>query len=261
MDEQEEEFTPTPLDDFVGKMDDEPAAEPSTEAEPKTEEPPADEPTGETEEAPAAEAEEAEPEPDSPPESEQEDKGDKTVPYAALADERRKRQQLEAKVKELEAEPPADPPSVFEDEKGFVESIRNDIQGVKMETRLEVSHALMAEQHGTDKVNEAFEKFNELRQDYPQLARGFADSNNPFKYAMDQVEKFENFDKLQGADYETEVNKKAEELAKQMISEMNQEQTEDADVPDSMAAKSSAGVSSSGWAGPTPLEDIVDQDY
>ena len=252
----QEEFVPESLDNILDSAQD-------VVEETKTEQPESTGEKAEPEPEPEKEPEKAETE--STPDEDKSDEGsetEKTVPVAALQDERRKRQELEARLEALEgngkdeAPQEAPLPSVFEDEKGFVEGVRREIRGVELQTRLKVSHALMSEEHGTDKVNEAFGRFNELRAEYPQLTKGMAESTNPFKYVMDQVEKFDKFDKLQGTDFDAEVNRRAEEMAKGLIEDMKNEP--DADVPDSLVSTPSDGVSSSTWKGPTPLEDIVD---
>lgn len=94
------------------------------------------EPTGETEAAEAA-PEAAPPAAEKPPEKQEEKPSPGHVPFQALADERRKRQELEQRLAQLEAKPEAKP-NLFEDpdnwEKALDERVERKLAAVRQES-------------------------------------------------------------------------------------------------------------------------------
>ena len=257
MSEQAEDFTPASLDSFVGQGEESPAT-PIVAQEKSVPDPePAAAVVDETETP-----EKVENEVEEPTASETDKNDDENVEarglLAALKDERQKRQALAAKVAELEAGTAPEPTSVFEDEGKFRDEIRQEIAGAKITTRLELSHNLAVKQHGEDAVNEAFNKFTDLRALYPQVDKDFADSVDPFAFAMDFVEKQAIYDAIKDGTY----NQTAADLVKQEAAKLAEEEkakeSVDADVPDSLVAEPSKGsISSSTWNGPTSLDSFV----
>ena len=126
-------------DELNSFFDDEVVEEVEAEAEvtPEVEAETADDSTVETseEEAPAAETSEdgSTTEPEKPT--------GKDVPLAALLDERDKRQKLQSQLDELTAANAEKPevPSVFDDEQGFVASIKTELQQERLNDKLNLS--------------------------------------------------------------------------------------------------------------------------
>tara|TARA_R110002020_G_scaffold180814_2_gene375503 strand:- start:734 stop:1492 length:759 start_codon:yes stop_codon:yes gene_type:complete len=169
---------------------------------------------------------ETEPEVETPPEAEQptelegsppepeSSESDKSVPIAALLDERDKRQamskELEALRKQLdERTEPEAVPDVIDDQEGFVSSIRSEVQREVFSVRAEVSQEMMRTMHDDYDAVEA--KFLEMATDNPELADGMASATLPAKFAYETVKKAEKLAQMENVDeYESKTRAEIE---------------------------------------------------
>lgn len=181
----------------------------TTTGDPKTEEPakPAPQEPAKTDDGKAA----------APP-------ADKTepdhVPLAAVKDERRKRQEAERKAEDLEKrlaaleKPSAKKPDIFEDPDGVLGSLRQEVQGQILQTRIELSQDLMREKH--EDYDELESEFYDLAKANPFLLQDPAFTKNPAKYAYETAKKardaagLKDVDKMR-AELEAKVRKEVEE--------------------------------------------------
>lgn len=256
-----EEFSPTSLDAVLGNetsdaaeastqesesdtdKDTEQVSEPEKGAETKTD----DKDTGSTSE------------PDSDEELEgDEDKSTDEVAglKAALKAERQKRQALEKAGQEASKQEQKRP-SVFDDEAGYTESIKNDIKQAEVTATLKVSHSLLSDDIGEDAVAEIWEKFEPLMQDNPKLRADFRENNHPFKFAKKTVEDHQLLQKIQSGDMEQELNDRLEKMLEEKLAEAKKETGEEDKVPPSLAASGGKGVESNSYSGPASLESIL----
>lgn len=131
---------------------------------------------------------------------------------AAVLDERRKRQELERKLAELEGKkaPAADQPKrpdLFEDPEGALNGVKTEIRMELFAARIEQSQELMRSLH-TD-YDELETEFYDLAKDNPILLKGIAEAKNPAKYAYDMAQKARQFTAISDTDkYRAEIEAK-----------------------------------------------------
>lgn len=152
-----------------GKLDD--VFETGTTAEP--------EPKGEKDAAPPAAAE--------TPKADDSLRDDqKTVPVAALVDERRKRQALEQQLQEYQ-KPKEEKVDLFADPDRFVDDVNQRIKEVERTTRINLSREMVMSSKADYEEKET--KFVEMAQQNPYLIQQMNQSSNPAKFAYDTAAK------------------------------------------------------------------------
>lgn len=186
-----------------------------------------------------------------------------TVPRRALEDERRKRQEYERRIAELEARikpqaEPQPPPHIFDDPDAWQHNLMQQQQRALFETRAELTREVAMAKH--EDYEEAEAVFAEAAKAYPQLAHEMVQSPNPARYVYEMGKRI----KLQteiGNDpvaYERKLREKWEaELAAQSDQAVSQ--------PTVKAPKSLASVPSApskrddkGRYAPVSLSEILD---
>jgi hypothetical protein len=187
-------------------------------------------------------------------------KEEKSVPLAALLDERDKRQAHEAKVKELQAKleeqtktAPAPLPDVLDDQEGFVNGVKAQLATMGLQLRTEMSQELMRMSHEDYDTREA--EFTVMATENPQLARDLAASPNPAKYAYDTAVKAEKLSKMDNVE-EYEATLRAEIEAKvraELTAEITGEQADIATKAGSLTP-SLAGTRAAGGNKTLPAE-------
>lgn len=215
---------------------------PEQEAEQVTEEPSQNEP--EAVEEPTSEPEQGETTAPEASEKEPED-----WQYKAYKDERSKRQERDAKIQELEAKlaEKTKIPDVFEDQDGFVNSLRSEMQEQVTNIRTDLSRQMMMSLH--DDYQEKEDIFVKLAEESPELLTQLRQSSNPAKFAYDQAKKHEEFKQMQDVDsYKAKIRA---EIEAQIKSEYEQKAKSEADktsnitpsLANARAAKESEAVS------------------
>jgi hypothetical protein len=208
------------LDDVLSG--DEPAVEvPTGEPEAQTEEAA---PEAAPEVEPEVEAK-AESEQDSTPESEIEQEWTKTM----ALDERRKRQEIERKLEEIqaqkEAEAKVETPDVFENQDAFVEHMRNEMKAEAAKIRIETSQEIMRSLHSDYDAKE--EAFINMAKENPLLVQEMNQSSNPAKFAYDTVVKAEKLAMLNNVDeLEARIRSELEEKIRAEIQGESQQKAE-----------------------------------
>jgi hypothetical protein len=109
----------------------------------------------------------------------------------AYLDEKRKRQELERRLQELEK--PAqkqeqDEPDIFVDPKGFTDGLKNEIRQTVLQERINLSRELMLETKGDDYVQKEARFVEMVKADASLLTKMNA-SANPAKFAYDTATK------------------------------------------------------------------------
>jgi len=174
-------ITEEPLDDVFSK------------AEPEIVEP---EVTGE--EAPEETATAVEPE--TPKEESTPDSEDTPtmVPLKAVKDERRKRQEAEARLAALEeAKEKPEPTSVFENEADFRQEIVSDVTNQLTNQALNQSQFYAEREFGEVAVAEKIEVFKELAQANPALAQQFSQAISPYHELVKIVNQHEELKRME----------------------------------------------------------------
>lgn len=213
----------------------EPVQEAVQEPEPEPEET-AEAPEGETQgEPPTPEVEE------------------RMVPQAALLDERRKRQELEAK---LNADKKA--PDIFEDQEAYTKHMQSLVSQQVMNERANISEFL-ARREFPD-LDDKVAKFQELVEQNPALKDQVINSVSPYHELVDVVTKAQELEQLKDVDsykeklraeVEAEIKAKYEAGAKK-----SQEKRES--IPPSLDDVPTKGsLKGTNWSGPTSLDSII----
>lgn len=187
--------------------------------------------------------------------------------FAKAADETRKRQALEAKIRELESRPAA-PAAAAEPAKSFwddpeaaLAKQREEVRGAIVGERLRTSEAIARNRH-TD-FDEKVAIFSELATNTPGLAQQMLATNDPAEFVYRTAANHQQLREAGGMDalrakieaetearvrvkMEAELTAKAAALAK-----------ERAALPGSLSEASSRGTSRPVWSGPATLEEIL----
>lgn len=191
-------------------------------------------------------------------EAQPEERPQPMVPVAALQDERRKRQELEARLNALPQAPevkdedywnsPVDATKKLVDHQGEV--LQRQIMNLKFEISEDLTRTLHTDY---DEVREQFIQRVDANDPVAiAIAQQMTAKSNPAKYVYDEMNKLAKL----GPDYEQRV--RADERAK-VLAEIGQAQKRVApEVPRSLNSEPSQTVSSAPMDfGPTPLERIV----
>lgn len=165
---------------------------------------------------------------DSTPESEEQPKEEESWTKAAVLDERRKRQELERKLAELEAkkeEPKR--PDVFEDPDGAFSHLEQQFNQKLLNERISLSRAMMEERHADYAEKE--QVFIEMTKDSPELVRKMQEHPFPAKFAYEQATKHQEFKQMQDIDaYKAKMREEVKvEILKELESERTKKATKD----------------------------------
>lgn len=219
--------------------------EPETESKPEQEDS-----TPESEEKPKeAEAD------DSKPESKDED-GNWTK--AAVLDERRKRQELERQLEQLQTEKkPEEKKDWFDDPEGAASQIKQEFQSQIANTRIELSQEFMRTLH--EDYDELEAEFVDLAKGNPAMLAEFQQSNNPAKFAYETARRHREYAELK------DVDKTRAKMREEIRAELEQEFQQKAEaqqkkrdaIQPSLSSQGKGGLSADDYSGPTPLEDIL----
>lgn len=221
-------------------------------------------------EEPAAETVEATPEPT--PEPEQGVKQDVSEPpsekpkevepdnwaKAAVLDERKKRQALEAELEALkrQQQPEAKKVDLFEDPEGYQKQVEQSIQKARIEDRISLSREIFASMK--DDYEEAEAAFIDLAKQHPQLVGEMLVAPVPAKFAYEQGKKALAFNEMKAFDPDSYKAKLREELRSELMQELqsrqSQKQAKAANLTPSLAAIQTQTVKDD----PEPsLEDLL----
>lgn len=117
----------------------------------------------------------------------------------AVLDERRKRQELEAKIAKLEAkEPEAEVtkrPDILEDQEGAFRHTESQFANAILQERINLSRELMIEKHDDYEAMEAV--FVELAGKNPHLVQEMNKSSNPAKFAYSKAKEHNDYSDYQ----------------------------------------------------------------
>lgn len=240
-----------------------------------TEETEQTEDTGEetsTETATAETEQETEEKDDSTPESKAEQKtedeeGPESWTKAAVLDERRKRQALEAELEKVrqgqQKEPAAETekPDWYSDPEKAAQAMQQQVSQQAFNTKLELSQDMMRGQF--EDYDELETEFVDLAKQDPRLIQEMQQAANPARFAYETAKKAREYTAMKDVDsYKAKLRQEVEaELRKELEAEQQQkaeaQQRKRDAIDPSLASSTSGGLKSDDYAGPTPLEDIL----
>lgn len=168
---------------------------------------------------------------------------------AALAETRRELREMKRRPTEQK---PA--PDIFEDPKGYSTHMEGLVQQARIETKLEVSRALVEKEHGKDKINEVLDYFDEN----PDLSAELLNAPLPFQAAIDLMER-KRLESEIGSDPAGYKARLKAEIMAEVKAELVAEQARDVPGVPSMASEPNLGTRTAApaWSGPASLDEIL----
>lgn len=179
--------------------------------------------------------------------------------YKAIREEREKRQNLERELealrKQFEAQqnPPAAPPSVWEDEQAFRgDIVSTAVQQATLNARLDMSE-MMVRQSAPD-FEDMKSRFLQLAEQNPALRQQALNDPHPWNKAYQIAKNAATMEELGATDIETLKAKIREELA----AEMQGNPASRPVIPPSLTNERNVGSRSGpSWTGPKPLSELL----
>ena len=223
-----------------------------------------------TEEATADTEQETEERDDSTPESKAEQKtedeeGPESWTKAAVLDERRKRQALEAELEKLRQgeQKPADEDKAdwYADPEKAAQAMQQQLSQQAFNTKLELSQDMMRGQF--EDYDDLETEFVDLAKQDPRLIQEMQQAPNPARFAYETAKKAREYTAMKDVDsYKAKLKQELEaELRKELEAEQQQkaekQQRKRDAIDPSLASSASNGLKSDDYAGPTPLDDIL----
>lgn len=251
----------TPLSEILGNDTPEPTIEASEPEGPARDEQGRFAPKGEAE-APEPTVTSAPPAPEPEPDR---------IPLSALKDERQKRQQIEAELRQyqeyfsqLQQQAPQQPdPDMFADPEGFkthlaaqlrkelMQELQPQLQQQGVMSRAEVSELLARQKY--EDYDSKIEVFKEALQANPFLLTQLQQAPDPATFAYNSANKY-----LEAKQYGTATPSREQieaELREKIMAELNLNRPQ---VPTTLATDRSVSARSGpAWTGPTQLSDIL----
>lgn len=180
--------------------------------------------------------------------------------FKGLQDERRKRQEAEQRIAALEqqlqslqtpAEPPAPPPSIWEDEQGFGQHLVGQATSqASFNAKLDMSEMLASQAH--EDFDEMKARFIEMMDANPSLQQQALSARHPWEKAYQIAKNAAKMEALGAVDV-TDLEAK---LREQIKAELEAQQpAAPAVLPVSLADNQSSRGVAAGWQ-PTPFEEL-----
>lgn len=182
------------------------------------------------------------------------------VPIAALEDERRKRQALEnekqfwAEMKTRNEQQPESGNEGIDDSVEPVDQLRSEMQQAMVNERFNMSERFARNQHGDDIVTAAADAFQSAAKDNPALAASIQQQGDPYGYVINWHKQQQTLKEVGSVD---DLRAKIEAEVTAKIEAKYAAKAEAANMPPNLANEASGGVTSTGWGGPTSLDDIL----
>lgn len=164
--------------------------------------------------------------------------------YHAYKDEKRKRQELEKKISELE-KPKEKAPDVFENQDAYTNYISSQIDESTLRMQTSMSLFMAEREFGKEEVDRKTEIFRELVESDPGLRSEVLNSISPYHTVIDIVDKHEKLNELKNVDaMEAKIRGELEaKIRKELEDEMSSKQSKRESVTPSL--NNSASVTGS----------------
>lgn len=184
--------------------------------------------------------------------------------FKGLKEEREKRQRLEAELEALKAqfqaaqqpkEPPAPPPSVWEDEQAYGSHIVTAaVQQANLNAKLDMSEMLTRREKTDFEPMKA--KFLQMAEMNPVLAQQALSDPDPWGKAYQIAKNAATMEELGATDLETLKAQLREQLLAEAAA--NVPISNNPTIPPSLTTARNVGARSGpGWSGPRPIEDLL----
>jgi hypothetical protein len=177
------------------------------------------------------------------------------VPLKAVQEERRKRQELERRLQELETQRNP-PPNLQEDPNGYQAHLQQTLQSSLLNERLNLSESMVRDKHGDEAVEEAQELFGQAAQQDPALVNKLYSERNPYGWLMKWA-KSQKLTKEMGDDPDTWISQKEAEIRAKVEQEIAQKYQRPTPPPSLASAHGGRVESTPAWSGPSSLDSIL----
>ncbi|MGL5737124.1 MAG: hypothetical protein ACRCYS_19870 [Beijerinckiaceae bacterium] len=183
--------------------------------------------------------------------------------FKAVIDERQKRQKLESELEALKTQfqqltqqPPAPPPSLWEDEQGWQQHMQQQVLAQADQlSRINASEMAARTQHPD--FQEAYDLFNQMAAQNPALVQQAMGDPHPWGRAYQIAKSYQAMQEIGAVD----VNDMREKLKAEILAEMQQGSGPVAPrsaIPASLSGERSvASRTGPEWSGPTPLSALL----
>lgn len=181
--------------------------------------------------------------------------------YKAIREEREKRQNLERELEALknqinqfQQEPPAPPPSLWEDEQSWQMHLQQQILS-QADQLSRINASEMAARAQNPDFQEMYDLFNQMAAQNPTIVQQAMADPHPWGAAYKIAKNYKSTQELGAVD----VNDLREKLKAELLEELQQGQTPvRTGIPASLTGERSvAPRSGPAWSGPRPLGDIL----
>lgn len=183
--------------------------------------------------------------------------------FKGLKDEREKRQTLERELEALKLqmqqfqqqtqEPPAPPPSLWEDEQGWQQHMQRQVLA-QADQLSRINASEMAARTQNPDFQEMYDLFNDMAAQNPQLVTQAMSDPHPWGKAYQIAKSYKSMQELGAVD----VNDLREKLKAEIMAEIGGQTPVRPAIPATLTGERSvASRSGPAWSGPTPLGDLL----
>jgi hypothetical protein len=195
-------------------------------------------------------------------------KDEPPLEHPALIGERRRRQEAERQLQELQQQlaaaqqPPQPAPSIWEDEEGALRHFGSQVvdvatQQATFNARLDMSEMLVRQQNSD--FEEIKGRFLEMMRENPVLQQQALSDAHPWNFAYQYVKKADRVKELGAVDVADLEAKLREKIKAELQAEAVQAVASPAPVvPPTLSTERNVGSRTGpAWSGPTPLADVL----
>lgn len=179
---------------------------------------------------------------------------ERMVPLKALEEERRKRQEAEARINQQE---PKRAPDIFEDPEGYQKHMTELLNQTRTQDRIALSREMLM--IVKDDYEQRENEFLELAKQDEMLIAKMANSSNPAKFVYETAVKAEKAKQLENVDqYEAKLRAEIEaKVRSEFEAKAKKDAALKASIPTSLVdAPSKGSIKGNEWSGPTPLKNL-----
>lgn len=178
----------------------------------------------------------------------------------AATDERRKRQELEARLAALE-KPKEEPKQFWDDPEAALNDIKKEISSVALNTRLNTAETIARSKY--QDFDEKVAVFAEIMQQNPSIHSQWLNSPDPAEFAYKLAKNHQDIQQLgsidamrQKIEQDTEARVRAK-IEAEYKAKMEEDAKTRAALPRSLSDVRGTQANPPVWAGPTSLDDIL----
>lgn len=180
--------------------------------------------------------------------------------FKAVKEEREKRQNLERELEalknqfqQLQQEPPAPPPSLWEDEQGWQQHLQQQVLA-QADQLSRINASEMAARGQYPDFQQMFDLFNQMAAQNPAIVQQAMADPHPWGAAYKIAKNYSSMQELGAVD----INDLREKLKAELLAELGQSPAPQTSLPPSITGERSvAARTGPAWSGPKPLSELL----